>query len=315
MTGPLARLVALVLPERRRVAAAASAGAHDRLRRGPDGTSAWLLSKAALHPSIAALRGDRGCARVRVSRDPALPGAALLAPRHAAAAGPPADGALPALVPLAPARLHWLRGATSSAGSSRTWRPRDPLRARPRPEPGGDRDRGARGPRSCGPSRERCRCVGRRARRSRPASPALLSARGGAGAPTGGPPRRALGPARGRGAGARPARFRAGGRPRLRRRGAESRGRVEQARLGSASALGGSLAVLAADLTTLAVLALAIPAVARASSTAFSSRPSRSSRSRRSRRWRRARGLVGPRPRARVLVLALRGDGRASVGA
>ena len=57
MTGPLTRLVALVLPERRRVAAAAflqvltiASGV------GLMGTSAWLLSKAALHPSIAALQ-------------------------------------------------------------------------------------------------------------------------------------------------------------------------------------------------------------------------------------------------------------------
>lgn len=57
MSGPLARLVRLVLPERRRVAAAvllqvATIASGVALM----GSSAWLLSKAALHPSIAALQ-------------------------------------------------------------------------------------------------------------------------------------------------------------------------------------------------------------------------------------------------------------------
>jgi thiol reductant ABC exporter CydC subunit len=57
LTGPLTRLVKLALPERRRVGAAVllqvltiASGV------GLMGTSAWLLSKAALHPSIAALQ-------------------------------------------------------------------------------------------------------------------------------------------------------------------------------------------------------------------------------------------------------------------
>lgn len=57
MSGPLARLVRLVLPQRRRVAAAvllqvATIASGVALM----GSSAWLLSKAALHPSIAALQ-------------------------------------------------------------------------------------------------------------------------------------------------------------------------------------------------------------------------------------------------------------------
>ena len=57
MTGPLARLVRLVLPERRRVAAAVGLQLLTIASGvGLMGTSAWLLSKAALHPSIAALQ-------------------------------------------------------------------------------------------------------------------------------------------------------------------------------------------------------------------------------------------------------------------
>lgn len=57
MTGPLARLVGLVLPERRRVAAAVGLQVLTIASGvGLMGTSAWLLSKAALHPSIAVLQ-------------------------------------------------------------------------------------------------------------------------------------------------------------------------------------------------------------------------------------------------------------------
>jgi len=57
LTGPLARLVRLVLPERRRVAAAVGLQLLTIASGvGLMGTSAWLLSKAALHPSIAALQ-------------------------------------------------------------------------------------------------------------------------------------------------------------------------------------------------------------------------------------------------------------------
>jgi thiol reductant ABC exporter CydC subunit len=57
LKGPLARLVRLVLPERRRVAAAVGLQVLTIASGvGLMGTSAWLLSKAALHPSIAALQ-------------------------------------------------------------------------------------------------------------------------------------------------------------------------------------------------------------------------------------------------------------------
>jgi thiol reductant ABC exporter CydC subunit len=57
VTGPLTRLVRLVLPERRRVGAAVGLQVLTIASGvGLMGTSAWLLSKAALHPSIAALQ-------------------------------------------------------------------------------------------------------------------------------------------------------------------------------------------------------------------------------------------------------------------
>jgi thiol reductant ABC exporter CydC subunit len=113
VTGPLTRLVALVLPERRRVTAAAflqvlTIGSGVGLM----GTSAWLLSKAALHPSIAALQvaivGVRafGVSRASlrylerlVSHDVTL---RLLGRLRMAL--------FRALVPLAPARLQRHRG-------------------------------------------------------------------------------------------------------------------------------------------------------------------------------------------------------------
>jgi len=56
VSGPLARLAGLALPERRRVAAAAALQALTvATGMGLMGASAWLLSKAALHPGIAAL--------------------------------------------------------------------------------------------------------------------------------------------------------------------------------------------------------------------------------------------------------------------
>jgi thiol reductant ABC exporter CydC subunit len=57
LTGPLVRLVRLVLPERRRVGGAALVQALTvATGMGLMGASGWLLSKAALHPSIAALQ-------------------------------------------------------------------------------------------------------------------------------------------------------------------------------------------------------------------------------------------------------------------
>ena len=57
MTAPLTRLLRLVLPERRRVAAAVGLQVLTIASGvGLMGTSAWLLSKAALHPSITALQ-------------------------------------------------------------------------------------------------------------------------------------------------------------------------------------------------------------------------------------------------------------------
>ena len=57
MTGPLVRLVRLVLPERRRVCGAALVQALTvATGMGLMGASGWLLSKAALHPEVAALQ-------------------------------------------------------------------------------------------------------------------------------------------------------------------------------------------------------------------------------------------------------------------
>jgi thiol reductant ABC exporter CydC subunit len=57
LTGPLVRLVRLVLPERRRVGGAALVQALTvATGMGLMGASGWLLSKASLHPSIAALQ-------------------------------------------------------------------------------------------------------------------------------------------------------------------------------------------------------------------------------------------------------------------
>jgi ATP-binding cassette subfamily C protein CydC len=57
VTAPLTRLLRLVLPERRRVAAAVGLQVLTIASGvGLMGTSAWLLSKAALHPSITALQ-------------------------------------------------------------------------------------------------------------------------------------------------------------------------------------------------------------------------------------------------------------------
>ena len=113
MTGPLVRLVRLVLPERRRVGGAALVQALTvATGMGLMGTSGWLLSKAALHPSIAALQvaivGVRafGVARPVLrylerlsSHDVTL---RLLARLRLSL--------LRALVPLAPARLMGHRG-------------------------------------------------------------------------------------------------------------------------------------------------------------------------------------------------------------
>ena len=113
MSGPLGRLARLVLPERRRVAAAVLLQVST-IASGIAlmGSSAWLLSKAALHPSIAALQvaivGVRafGVSRATlrylerlVSHDVALRLVARLRVRL-----------FRALVPLAPAGLAAHRG-------------------------------------------------------------------------------------------------------------------------------------------------------------------------------------------------------------
>ena len=113
MSRPLVRLARLVLPERRRVASAAALQALTvAAGMGLMGTSAWLLSKAALHPGIAALSlaivgvrafgVSRAALRYRerlVSHDVTL---RLLTRLRASL--------FRALVPLAPARLLGHRG-------------------------------------------------------------------------------------------------------------------------------------------------------------------------------------------------------------
>ena len=230
VSGPWRRLLAFARPERRRVALAVvlqvltiASGV------GLMATSAWLLSKAALHPSIAALQvaivGVRGFGVSRAvlrylerlsSHDVTL---RLLARLRMAL--------FRALVPLAPARL-----LTHGGGD---------LLGRVIDDVGTLESLYVR---VLGPSLSAIgiamlvglllwtfsgalpvAAVLRAGRRWRPRPAALLPARGGAGTPAGGPPRHALGPARGRGARhRRPARFRTGGRPRLRRGGARSRG-------------------------------------------------------------------------------------------
>ena len=259
------------------------------------GTSAWLLSKAALHPSIAALQvaivGVRafGVSRAAlrylerlVSHDVTL--RLLGPPAHGAVPGP--RSARPGSTPRPPS------GAISSAACIEDVGTLEGLYVRrPRSEPGGDRDRGAR------------RLLLWTFSRALPVAAVIGLAAGGVVAPRlssrlgEGPGRRlvglrgdALGPARGRRARQPPTSWRSGGRATTRPRSRRSAARPRPSSRASPAPRpsGARCRVLAADLTTVAVLALGDPRRrGRAGSTASSSRPSRSSRWRRSRRCRR----------------------------